>query len=167
MKRPLVVGVMGGGRSAGQILDKAHRLGVLIAQNGWCLLNGGRDAGVMSASAAGAASRGGLVVGVLPGETRQGMAAGVTIPIVTGLGSARNSLNVLSSDVVVACPGGAGTLSEIALALKNKTPVITMGFVLETPAGIELDQSCLFSASEPEEVVDLIRTRLNLTRETP
>jgi predicted Rossmann-fold nucleotide-binding protein len=37
-------------------------------------------------------------------------------------------INVLSSDVVVACPGGTGTISEIALALKHGKTVITVGF---------------------------------------
>jgi predicted Rossmann-fold nucleotide-binding protein len=31
---------------------------------------------------------------------------------------------------VVAFPGGAGTLSEIALALKSPRPVVTIGFPL-------------------------------------
>jgi uncharacterized protein (TIGR00725 family) len=43
------------------------------------------------------------------------------------MGSARNNINVLSSDVVVACGmGGAGTASEIALALKGNKPVILL-----------------------------------------
>jgi uncharacterized protein (TIGR00725 family) len=43
------------------------------------------------------------------------------------MGSARNNINVLSSDIVVACGmGGAGTASEIALALKGNKPVILL-----------------------------------------
>lgn len=160
MNRPVLIGVMGGGRVDGPTRQRAYQLGELVAENGWCLLNGGRDAGVMAASAAGAAERGGLVVGILPGESRAGMAPGVTIPIITGLGSARNSINALSSDVVVACPGGAGTLSEIALALKTGTPVITLGFSLIPPAGIELDTARLFSAAEPGAVIRLIKELL-------
>ena len=44
------------------------------------------------------------------------------------MGSARNCINVLSSQVVVACPGGMGTLSEIALALKYSKPVILLNY---------------------------------------
>ena len=44
------------------------------------------------------------------------------------MGSARNTINVLTSDVIVACPGGAGTLSEIALALKHGKPVWLLNF---------------------------------------
>ena len=65
--RKTVIGVMGGGESAPpRAVNAAYRLGALIAARGWVLLNGGRDAGVMAASAAGAHSQGGLVVGVLP-----------------------------------------------------------------------------------------------------
>ena len=45
------------------------------------------------------------------------------LPIYTGSGSARNAFNVLSADLCVAIGGGAGTLSEIGLALKGGKPV--------------------------------------------
>jgi uncharacterized protein (TIGR00725 family) len=55
------------------------------------------------------------------------MSEAVDVGIVTGMGSARNYINVLSSDVVIACgAGGAGTASEIALALKSRRPVILL-----------------------------------------
>ena len=69
MKRPLVVGVMGGGQVDEAVRTMAYRLGALIAESGWVLLNGGRSAGVMDASAQGAADNGGLTVGILPDET--------------------------------------------------------------------------------------------------
>jgi hypothetical protein len=46
------------------------------------------------------------------------------IPIVTGLGEARNALIVRTADAVVAIRGGYGTLSEIGLALKMGRPVV-------------------------------------------
>ncbi|CCQ67309.1 Conserved hypothetical protein 725 [Crocosphaera watsonii WH 0402] len=42
------------------------------------------------------------------------------------MGNARNNINVLSSNVIIACGMGLGTVSEIALALKNKKPVILL-----------------------------------------
>jgi predicted Rossmann-fold nucleotide-binding protein len=36
----------------------------------------------------------------------------------------RNHINVLSSDVIVALPGGAGTASEVALALHYGRPIV-------------------------------------------
>ena len=123
-----IVGVMGGGRATARDTEEAHKLGRLIAQNGWVLLNGGRAAGIMAASAEGAAQAGGLTVGVLPDDNKAQMSEHIRIPILTGMGSARNAINVLSSDVVVACPGGAGTVSEIALALKHGKTVILLNF---------------------------------------
>ena len=126
MRRP-VVGVMGGASAAGEALAEAERLGFLIAQHGWILLNGGRNTGVMAASAAGAKRGGGLVVGVLPDSSAEQAASDIDIAVVTGMGDARNVINILSSDVVIACTGGAGTLSEIALAAKNGKRVILLG----------------------------------------
>ena len=47
----------------------------------------------------------------------------IDIPIVTDLGNARNAVNVLTSQSIIAIAGSYGTLSEIALALKCGTPV--------------------------------------------
>jgi hypothetical protein len=40
------------------------------------------------------------------------------------MSDARNAINAKTSDVIVALSGGAGTLSEIALAIKSGTPVV-------------------------------------------
>lgn len=125
-----VIGVMGGGACNEAVARDAREMGRLIAEGGFVLLNGGRDAGVMSASAEGASQAGGLVIGILPTQERECVAPGVDVAIPTGMGDARNAINVLASHVVVAFPGGAGTLSEIALALKAPRPVITVGFPL-------------------------------------
>ena len=125
-----VIGVMGGGSVDESVLATAHELGRLIAEQGWVLLNGGRAAGVMAASATGARGAGGLVVGVLPDEDTHRMAVDIDIPILTGMGDARNVVNVLSSRVVIAMRGGAGTISEVAHALKVGRPVVTVGFPL-------------------------------------
>lgn len=123
---------MGGASVSAEVEEQARRLGAGVAERGWVLLNGGRGTGVMQASAEGAQQAGGLVVGVLPSRgddrTPGGVAEGVDVAVFTGLGEARNNVNVLSSDVVVALPGGAGTLSEAALAVKTGTPVVLVGW---------------------------------------
>lgn len=124
----IIIGVMGGSVTDDATFESAQQLGRMIAEEGWVLLNGGRDAGVMRASAQGAHDAGGLVVGVLPDESSGLVAPGVDIPIHTGMGDARNVINVLSSRVVIALPGGAGTVSEIAHALKLGRNVIAVGF---------------------------------------
>jgi uncharacterized protein (TIGR00725 family) len=104
----------------------AWELGSQIGRAGWVLLTGGRNQGVMDAASRGAKSAGGLTVGILPGSDRHAMSAAVDIPIVTGMGNARNAINILSGDVVVACGMGAGTVSEVALALKANKSVILL-----------------------------------------
>jgi uncharacterized protein (TIGR00725 family) len=128
MHKPFIIGVMGGGSASSDAVAAAYELGQLIAGQGWILLNGGRRAGIMDASAKGAADQGGIMVGVLADETDAQVSEHIQIPILTGMGSARNVINVLSSHVVVACPGGSGTISEIALALKYGKTVILLNF---------------------------------------
>lgn len=125
--RKAIIGIMGPGESATAVdLNNAYSLGKLIAQQGWILLTGGRKAGVMDAANQGAKAAGGLTIGILPGNDTRGISDAVDIAIVTDMGNARNNINVLSSDVVIACGMGMGTASEIALALKNGKPVILL-----------------------------------------
>ena len=155
-----IIGVMGGGVADPEIAVAAHRLGFLIAQRGWTLLNGGRDCGVMAASAAGAREGGGLVLGVLPGEDLSGIAPAVDIPILTGMGDARNVINVLSSRVVIAMAGGAGTVSEIAHALKLGRPVVTLGMDTGSLFAPHLARGDLVSADSPEDAVAAVEAFL-------
>jgi uncharacterized protein (TIGR00725 family) len=128
VQRRFVVGVMGAGDRAREAdVALAFELGAAIAARGWVLLSGGRNTGVMDAVNRGAHSAGGLTIGILPDRDKASASEALDIAVVTGLGSARNYINVLSSDVVVACgAGGAGTASEIALALKAGKPVVLL-----------------------------------------
>lgn len=157
MKRSVIIGVMGGASASKEDLQTAYDLGRRIAEQGWILLNGGRNAGIMAASAKGASERGGVTVGILPDAQPSASAPHIQIPICTGMGSARNTINVLSSDVVVACPGGAGTISEIALALKNGKTVITMGFPTAELFASHRHQGQLIEVQTPDEVIEKIK----------
>jgi uncharacterized protein (TIGR00725 family) len=122
-----VIGVMGPGASAtDQDLKYAFELGRLIAGEGWVLLSGGRDEGVMDAVNKGAKAAGGLTIGIIPTADDRDTSEAVDVSIITGMGSARNNINVLSSTVVIACGMGEGTASEVALALKAKKKVILL-----------------------------------------
>lgn len=130
-RRP-VVGVMGAGEGASDAcIRMAEELGCAIATRGWVLLTGGRPEGVMAAASRGAC-RGAshLVVGMLPGDGRlseRQQTAELDLALFTGVGQARNVINVLSSDVVVVCgAGGAGTASEAAHAIKAGRPLILL-----------------------------------------
>src|SRR5574341_230332 len=139
-RRPIVAVVGAGDVSADGALAEA--VGSGVAQSGCTLLTGG-GGGAMAAASRGAAEKGGLVVGVLPSSGPRDPAyrdefpnPWVHVPIYTGLSEGRNIINVKSADVVIALPGGPGTLSEIALALKAKRPVILVGWEdLKLPAG--------------------------------
>ena len=128
--RKLVIGVMGGSKASAGVYAMAKELGTLIAQRGWVLLNGGRNQGVMAASAEGAKRAGGTVIGILPDSTDARASPNLDFAVMTDMGDGRNLLNVLSSDMVIACPGKLGTLSEVVLALKRDKRVILLGWEL-------------------------------------
>lgn len=160
MSRAVIVGVMGGGEVSPESERSACRLGALIAARGWVLLNGGRNAGIMAASARGARKAGGTTVGILPDETDHQVSPDIEIPILTGMGSARNCINVLSSRVVVACRGGSGTISEIALALKYGRPVVLLDFHLDGLFAEYRRKGRLVEADTPEKAVELVESFL-------
>jgi hypothetical protein len=155
-----IVGVMGGAAAQDLVIAHARELGRLIAQKDWVLLCGGRDAGVMASAARGASVAGGLVVGILPGEDTAGVAPHVDVAIPTGMGDARNVINVLASHAVVALRGGAGTLSEVALALKSGRTVITLGFPLGQTFSAYYDCGQLIDAHAPDEALRLVTKAL-------
>ena len=158
-ERVRIVGVMGGAMVNAETLEKARELGGRIAREGWVLLNGGRNAGVMAASARGAREAGGLVVGILPDDHWGRVSPDVTLPILTGMGDARNIINVLSSHVVVACRGGAGTISEIALALKSGRLAILMDFDTDGIFDRYEREGRLLRAETPRDVIALIKAK--------
>ena len=80
--------------------------------------------GVMEHAARGARSVGGLTIGLLPGDDPNDANEYIDIAIATSLGHGRNAVLAKTADGVVALGGGLGTLSEIALALRNGRPTI-------------------------------------------
>lgn len=106
--------------------ELAFELGRAIAEQGWIVLTGGRSFGVMDAAMKGAREVDGLTIGVLPNDNAVNASDHADIKILTGLGSARNVVNVLSSHIVVVIGMAAGTASEVALALKSNKKVILL-----------------------------------------
>lgn len=160
----IVVGVMGPGDGAGaDVIAAAFELGRLIALEGWVLLTGGRAAGVMEAAMRGAREAGGLTIGVLPTADTRDMSEAVEIAILTGMGQARNNINVLSSRVLIACGMGAGTASEIALALKAGKTVVLLACNHESEAFFKsLGKEKLFLAAQPSEAVEMAKSLLEV-----
>lgn len=158
---------MGGGKTASpEDCKAAYRLGALIAREGWLLLNGGRPAGIMEASARGARENGGLTIGILPGLSSSSASSYIDIPIVTGMGDGRNYINVLSSDIVVALPGKAGTVSEVALALKSSKEVILLNFNMGELFNLYIKKGLLHSAATPEEAILTIKKCTGISSST-
>jgi uncharacterized protein (TIGR00725 family) len=119
-----ILAVLGPGDASDEEYAVAERVGAAAARTGWVVLTGGGP-GAMEAASRGAVEAGGLTVAILPAAGPDGHYPNrwVTLPIYTGLGSARNAINVLTADLCIVIGGGAGTLSEIGLALKSGKPV--------------------------------------------
>ncbi len=80
--------------------------------------------GVMEAAARGAMENKGITVGILPTAGADSANPYITIPVVTGIGTARNYVIARSVDAAIAINGRYGTLSEIAYSLDFNKPVI-------------------------------------------
>lgn len=135
-----------------------------MAKHGWIVLTGGRGEGVMGAASAGAKEvPGSLTLGILPGIS-SGVGPDVDVAVFTGMGEARNAINVLSSDVIVACGAeGPGTVSEIALALRADKPVILLGVSAAAREFFGHIQrgSVLLEAAAPEQAIRLVEEQLH------
>lgn len=149
------VAVIGGGDADKRILNLAREVGREIAKAGCTLLCGGLG-GVMEACAQGAKEVGGLTIGILPGGSGEEANPYIDVKIVTAMSHARNAIIARSADFLIAVDGEMGTLSEIALALKERKPVI----MLEVESSIfkavkELKNDNLYFAPSPREAVSL------------
>lgn len=166
------VGVMGSGKKPWS--DLTEPLGRWIAMAGYNLLTGGGQ-GVMSAVARAFCSvpeRAGRSIAIVP--TRVDPLAGfvpldgypnpyVDVPIITPLprreptaapdALSRNYVNILSSDVVIALPGGPGTVDEILLAQRFQKPFACFGPEQEFRA-MGYDGQCLSSLDQIKTFVD-------------
>jgi uncharacterized protein (TIGR00725 family) len=119
----MIIAVIGDSSCSPEEAKLAETVGELLAQQGVTVICGGLT-GVMEAVCRGAKSKGGLTVGILPGQDSSMANPWVDIPVVTGIGEARNVVVVKSAQAVIAIGGSYGTLSEIAYALKSGIPVI-------------------------------------------
>ena len=165
--RKTIIGVMGPGDTATKKdCENAFVLGKLIASNNWVLLSGGGNRGVMDAVNKGAKSANGLTVGILFAPDYHELSAGVDIPIVSGMGSARNNINVLSSNVVIACGLAPGTASEICLAIKAKKHVVILNDNhLSKPFYADLGKELTHIAKDPQDAIEQVKQILATIKE--
>ena len=159
VKRLKVVGVMGSGSN--EHADLAEPLGKLIASLNAHLLTGGGSGVMTSVSRAFSKSdRVGLTIGVLPCKKNKPRSPKhgypnqwIEVPIATHLDGgqdghdlrSRNHINILSCDAVVALPGGAGTSSEVSLAVQYGCKVLAYlgasGTIPSLPAQVSIARS--------------------------
>lgn len=159
-RKPFIIGVMGShAEESSTVMEDARRLGEAIAKSDYVLLTGGGP-GVMRAACEGAYKAGGLVIGILPNDKQHPLEKYpnefVDISIFTGMYDARNVINAKTPHVLVALSGGAGTLSEIALALRNGIPVIG----LHAPSFKISGNYDFVAVNTVEEVLQEIKRRL-------
>ena len=156
-----ILSIIGSASTTPEQTAAAAALGRLAVEAGFRICCGGRG-GVMAAACQGARSaanyREGDTIGILMDYDPASANAFVDIAIPTGIGFSRNTVVVAAGQVVVSVAGGAGTLSEIALAWQLKRPVIALcvGGWSETLAGQTLDHrhdSISHRAESPEEAV--------------
>jgi uncharacterized protein (TIGR00725 family) len=151
-RKPMIVGVMGSHGEEPEVREQARRLGEAIALRGHVLLTGG-GTGIMRAASEGAYGAGGLVIGILPNDRQRPMNGYpnefVDIAVFTGMYDARNVINAKTPHCLIALAGGAGTLSEIALALRAGTPVIG----LNAPAVSLAESEAIVRVASLEEAI--------------
>lgn len=155
--RRRLVAVCGESDPQTPLAEVAFEVGRGIAERGAVLICGGMT-GVMEHAARGARSVGGLTIGLLPTDDVTDANDQIEIAIATGLGHARNAILALTADGVIAVGGGLGTLSEIALALRNRRPAIgikTWHFDRDN-----MSEPALPQASSPHEALEWLFAHL-------
>ncbi len=166
--RRRVVAVVGNSRPPPEALPVAENLGRRIVEAGWRLVTGGMG-GVMEAASRGARRapgyREGDVLGILPTGDATSANPYVDIAVPTNLGYARNVLVVATADAVVAVGGGAGTLSEIAMAWQLGRPLVGLAVAgwSSKLAGQALDEKrgdVITPAATPEDAIAAVRRAL-------
>ena len=156
VRRPQIA-VCGPGDASPAALALAESVGAALARRGATLVCGGLG-GCMEAACRGAKAAGGTTVGIIPGYDARAANRYVDHVVCTGMGQARNAVVAASGAAVVAIAGGAGTLSEVAMAIRLGRPVVLIG---DWPAALATEIAGFASgasvrtAREPDQAVEL------------
>lgn len=100
----------------------ARRFGQLLADEGWTLVYGAGNMGLMGELADGCVERGGEMIGVIPQfmiEKNWHHRQCSELIVTEGMHDRKLTIERIS-DALVALPGGVGTLDELSEALVNK-----------------------------------------------
>ena len=155
MHKFIPISVIGASRCDDDTAALAEAVGRELASRGATVVCGGLS-GIMTAVCKGAKEAGGTTIGILPGEDPNDANPWVDIPIVTGIGHARNAIVVKTGLAVLAIDGAFGTLSEIGHALGQADPLTVVGLrTWELSQNGEPDTSVIV-ASDPLDAVDKV-----------
>lgn len=173
--RKLQIGVIGSAGSeeyfdrkpSKKIYQVAEKVGELVAQNGAILITGGKG-GIMEAACRGAKSKGGITVGIVKGKERKTANLYVDLEIVSGMeGCGEETMLILSCDGLIALGGGSGTLQELAIAYRNKKPVVVIenlsGWAEKlTKSYLDQRKNIKFRlAKNPQEAIEILLRNIN------
>ena len=143
-----------------KILKIAEKIGEMLAEKNVAVITGGTD-GIMEAVFKGVKKKNGITIGT-PGRKRFGSNKYTDIEILTPMDIGNFLFTGISScDSIIVIPGGAGTMSELCLAYRNKKPLIILKNInkdYDKLIGKYLDLKKLirlFGADTPKEAVKL------------
>lgn len=156
-----IIGIMGPNDATEENRKDAYEIGKYIANKGYTVLTGGLNIGIQNEGLKGAKSANGLTIGIMPFNEPEKFSEYVDIPIITNMRSGRNYINVLSSNLVIACGIDVGTISEISLSLvkSNNKKVILVGALKEAnELFIKLRKENVFIAKDYNECIDILNT---------
>ncbi len=145
------VAVIGGSSVSQEICNAARKLGFLLAQKGYIVFNGGLQ-GVMECVSQGVREGGGIVIGILPGNSHSEGNMFLTAKVPTGMGYARNFMVVRSGEAIIAIDGSMGTLSEASFALAEGKTVIAIGEICAEPK--KPNEGKIIRVNTPEEAIE-------------
>ncbi|HPY77225.1 MAG TPA: LOG family protein [Anaerohalosphaeraceae bacterium] len=173
--RPYTIVLFGAGKAeeSSSLFQLAEQLGRLLAETGYTIANGGYG-GTMLASARGAASVGGSVIGVTcRAFGRSGPNPYITQEISTADLSERLAKLIELGQAYLVLPGGTGTLLELADVWERKNkgfantdkPIILIGEFWKTLADsiAEIDPRagrCIHIAADPQQVLNILSETL-------
>jgi uncharacterized protein (TIGR00730 family) len=183
-----VVTVFGSGRPGPEDPQyaSARALGAALAEQGWVICTGGY-AGVMEAVSRGAKEAGGRTIGVTHKTSSSRANPWVDEEIRVGNWQERLFELIARGNGYVACPGGTGTLVELAVVwemlnkrLMRPKPMIVLGQFwqpviecvreIETGNGLRWDErngDMIYAAATPADAVDFLTASFNAADTTP
>jgi len=107
-------------------LKIAEQVGKEIAKKNCILVCGGRPRGVADSAAKGTKSENGFTIGILPESDNSKTGKYIDVPILTGMGFARNQIISYTCDAMIAIGGGVGTYCEMAYAYAFSKPIVAI-----------------------------------------